>query len=310
MIKKLIIPVDHGNRNMKTTHFLFTTGLSSTDRKPVGREDFLLTDGKYYVLSDKRIPYQRDKTQDERFSILTKFAIAKELERTGQVTEEDVVQVSLPIGVPPKHYAELADRYREYFQGDGKVHEMVYNGRTYHTCIQDVAVYPQAYAAMMTEGGKIRQIPKAVGIDIGGFTSDFLLMRNGSPCLDYCDSMEKGVITMYNDIISSVNGDHDMLLEETDIDCILEGKTEYYPDMVVHTVEEMARNFVTDLLSSVRERGIDTKSTYTIFIGGGAILLRRFLESSNRLIKYQFIEDIFANAKGYSILYRSSLAGK
>ena len=71
---------------------------------------------------------------------------------------------------------------------------------------------------MMTEGEKIRQIPKAVGIDIGGFTSDFLLMRSGAPCLDYCDSMEKGVITMYNDIISSVNGDHDMLLEETDID--------------------------------------------------------------------------------------------
>ena len=43
MIKKLTIPVDHGNRNMKTTHFLFTTGLSSTDRKPAGREDFLQT---------------------------------------------------------------------------------------------------------------------------------------------------------------------------------------------------------------------------------------------------------------------------
>ena len=186
----------------------------------------------------------------------------------------------------------------------------MYNGRTYHTCIQDVAVYPQAYAAMMTEGEKIRQIPKAVGIDIGGFTSDFLLMRSGSPCLDYCDSMEKGVITMYNDIISSVNGDHDMLLEETDIDSILEGKTEYYPEMVVHTVEEMARNFVTDLLSSVRERSIDTKTTYTIFIGGGAILLRRFLERSSRLFKYQFIDDIFANAIGYGILYRSSLAGK
>lgn len=121
MIKKLTIPVDHGNRNMKTTHFLFTTGLSSTDRKPAGREDFLQTDGKFYVLSDKRIPYQRDKTQDERFSILTRFAIAKELERTGQVTEEDVVQVSLPIGVPPKHYSELAERYREYFLGDGKM---------------------------------------------------------------------------------------------------------------------------------------------------------------------------------------------
>ena len=128
--------------------------------------------------------------------------------------------------------------------------------------------------------------------------------------MDYCYSMEKVYITSYTDSISSVNGDHAMLLEETDIDSIREGKTEYYPEMVVHTVEEMARNFVTDLLSSFRERGIDTKATYTIFIGGGAILLRRFLESSSRLIKYQFIDDIFANAKGYGILYRSSLAGK
>lgn len=43
MIKKLTIPVDHGNRNMKTTHFLFTTGLSATDRKPaVGKISFRL----------------------------------------------------------------------------------------------------------------------------------------------------------------------------------------------------------------------------------------------------------------------------
>ena len=74
------------------------------------------------------------------------------------------MQVSLPIGVPPKHYAELADRYREYFLGDGKVQELVYNGRTYHTCIRDVAVYPQAYAAMMTEGRKSGRSPRRWGL--------------------------------------------------------------------------------------------------------------------------------------------------
>ena len=62
MIKKLTIPVDHGNRNMKTTHFLFTTGLSSTDRKPAGREDFLQTEGKYYVF--EREAYSLSERQD------------------------------------------------------------------------------------------------------------------------------------------------------------------------------------------------------------------------------------------------------
>mgnify|MGYP002644146917 CR=1 FL=1 len=310
MIKKVRIAVDHGNRNMKTCSQVFTTGLTIQDKKPARGEKFLFYEGKYYVLSENRIPYQRDKTQDDRFFILTLFAIVKELEENPQIQPEDVIQVDLPIGLPPKHYAELCERYESYFKRQGKIHDINYCGSTYHITIGEVMAFPQDYAAMMTMIEKLQQIPKVVGIDIGGFTTDYLLMRKGNPDMEACDSMEKGVITMYNDIISSINGDHDILLEETDIDSILEGKTEYYPEMVVHTVEEMATNFVTDLLSSVRERGIDTKSTYTIFIGGGAILLRRFLESSSRLIKYQFMDDIFANAKGYGILYRSSLAGK
>ena len=44
MIKNWTIPVDHGNRNMKTTHFLFTTGLSSqTVSLRDGRISFRLT---------------------------------------------------------------------------------------------------------------------------------------------------------------------------------------------------------------------------------------------------------------------------
>ena len=76
--------------------------------------------------------------------------------------------------------------------------------------------------------------------------------------MDYCDSLEKGVITMYNDIISSINSEYDMLLEEADIDSIIKGKTQYYEEAVVQAVETMVQNFVTDLLNSIRERGIDT----------------------------------------------------
>ena len=83
MIKKLRVAVDHGNRNMKTCHFIFTTGLTEQDKKPARGEKYLKYQGKYYTLSEKRIPYQRDKTQDSRnrFWILTLFAIAMELEQ-------------------------------------------------------------------------------------------------------------------------------------------------------------------------------------------------------------------------------------
>ena len=310
MIKKLRVAVDHGNRNMKTCHFIFTSGLNVLDKKPARGEQYLQFEGKYYTLSEQRIPYQRDKTLDFRFFILTLFALAMELEGKDPIQPEDVVQIQLPIGLPPKHFAELYEKYEAFFRAEGKVLDLNFNGKIYHICIQEVRAFVQDFAAMMTVGQDIMQIPKAVGIDIGGFTTDYLLIRKGKPDMGYCDSLEKGVITMYNQIISSVNSEYDMLLEDTDIDSILSGNTQYYDDSVVHMTESMVHDFVTDLLNSIRERGIDTKTSYTVFIGGGAVLLKQFLEKSDRLGKYLFIEDLKANARGYDLLYRAYKNGK
>ena len=310
MIKKLRVAVDHGNRNMKTCHFIFTSGLNVLDKKPARGEQYLQFEGKYYTLSEQRIPYQRDKTLDFRFFILTLFAIAMELEGKEQIQPEDVVQIQLPVGLPPKHFAELYEKYEEFFLAEGKVLDLNFNGRLYHICIQEVRAFVQDFAAMMTRGQEITVVPKAVGIDIGGFTTDYLLMRKGRPDMSYCDSLEKGVITMYNQIISSINSEYDMLLEDTDIDSILAGNTQYYDDSVVRMTENMVQDFVTDLLNSIRERGIDTKSSYTVFIGGGSVLLKRFLERSDRLGKYLFIEDLKANARGCDLLYRAYENGK
>ena len=46
MIKKLRVAVDHGNRNMKTCHFIFTTGLTEQDKKPARGEKYLKYQGK------------------------------------------------------------------------------------------------------------------------------------------------------------------------------------------------------------------------------------------------------------------------
>lgn len=81
MIRKLRIAVDHGNKNMKTCNQVFTTALITQDKKPGRGEEYIFYEGKYYLLSNRRIPYQRDKTEDERFFILTLFAIVKELKK-------------------------------------------------------------------------------------------------------------------------------------------------------------------------------------------------------------------------------------
>lgn len=80
MIKRIRIAIDHGNRNIKTVHTVFTTGISESDISPGRGIDYLEYNGKFYVPSNRRIPYQRDKTADQRFFLLTLLGIAKEME--------------------------------------------------------------------------------------------------------------------------------------------------------------------------------------------------------------------------------------
>lgn len=66
--------------------------------------------------------------------------------------------------------------------------------------------------------------------------------------------------------------------------------------------------FVSDLFSALWERMIDLRSGQVVFIGGGSILLRRFIEQSGKVGQALFVSDIKANAKGYEILYKISAA--
>jgi hypothetical protein len=311
MFKTIRVGIDHGNRNIKTPNFIFTSGVSESSKRPQRGENYLYYDNQYHVLSNIRIPYRRDKTLDKRFFTLTLFAILMELKRQGINGSRDIIKINLAIGLPPKHYAELYEKYESFFKGSQGVLEVDYTGQKYSLSIQNVVSFPQDYAAMITKYKDISKIPKVIGIDIGGFTTDYLMMRHGAEDSDYCDSLELGIIKMCSSILAALNSEFDILLEENDIDSIIEGNIKYYDSSIIDFVESQISNYVSDLLASIRERGIDTKTTYVVFIGGGSLRLRKYIEAhSERLNHYMFIEDICANAKGYEILYDLMLPEK
>ena len=95
MYQKFIVPIDHGNRNMKTRNQIFTSGYVESDCKPALGE-YLFFNDHYYILSQQRIPYMKDKTADERFFILTLFAIAMEA-KGNLFTPDTILPVRLPI---------------------------------------------------------------------------------------------------------------------------------------------------------------------------------------------------------------------
>ena len=245
----------------------------------------------------------RDKTTDDRYFILTLFAIAFELkERSFSQTE--ITEVELGIGLPPAHFGAQYEKFTQYFLGRGVI-EFSLDDNPITIKIVDASCFPQAYAATMPIFQQIRNYPKAIIVDIGGFTADYMIMKNGIPTLSSCDSLENGVINLYNNIRSRISSNYDLLLEESDIDDILKDKPSIYNEAVADIVREQAQIFVGDLINKLRELMIDLRTGKAIFVGGGSILLKKYIEASDKISCPIFVEEISANTKGYELLYKA-----
>lgn len=301
----MLIAIDHGNYAIKTVNHSFVSGLSEHTVKPPMTDEILEYDGKYWTLSGRRLNYMRDKTQDERYFVLTLFAIAKELEENGGY--QPVERIQLAVGLPPEHYGVLKERFARYFKRDNVI-RFVYRDRPYSILIDRVMVFPQAYAAVVPQSSQVIHTLRIFVVDIGGYTTDVLLLKNGKPDLQFCRSLETGIITMNNEIIRKVGALHDMRIEDEHISAVLSGKETILPEDVKETIRGATKLHAQDILNQLRELQVDLRSNPAIFIGGGSILLRPYLESSPLVAKASFVESPNANAIGYEMLGKQALS--
>lgn len=295
----ILIAVDHGNYACKTSTFSFTSGLMELPGKATIHEtDILEYAGRIWTLSNERIRYMRDKTQDDRFFILTLFAAAKELEHMG--INSPLEEIDLAVGLPPEHFSTLKEKFKAYFKR-GKVN-FAYNDHPISLFIRHVFVFPQAFAAVASRAKDMLDMPRVFVIDIGGYTTDVLLMREGAPDLQYCRSLEDGVITMYNPIIGQVGAKHDMLIDDEHINAVLQNKRTNLPDDVQSSIREAVHAHGNEIINQLRELRVDLRANPAIFIGGGALLFKKHLEESPLVMQAVFEEDPKANAIGYKLL--------
>lgn len=274
----MIISVDHGNKSIKTPHAIFTSGLVMSDGLQGFKTDYIGWNGKYYSLTERRISYLRDKTEDDRFFILTLFAIAKELEYRDVSETLDPIDITLLVGLPPAHYEQLHSRFEQYFLRRREAIDFEYNGKYYSVRINKVLSYPQAFAAAVTQYSTLKAHSVAYIIDIGGFTIDVLKLRFGRPDLEVVESFEKGVITLYNSIASKCNSQYARILEECEIDEVIRNQPTVLPGEVQQLIRIMTSEFLAEFYNFLRERGIDVSTSKCVFAGGGSLLLRGMIE--------------------------------
>ena len=104
---------------------------------------------------------------------------------------------------------------------------------------------------------------------------------------------------MNNDIIRRVGALHDMRIEDEHISAVLSGKETILPEEVKKTILEAGHHHAKDILDKLRELQVDLRSNPAVFIGGGSILYREYLENSPMVASATFIENPKANAVGY-----------
>ncbi|MCI8538489.1 MAG: ParM/StbA family protein, partial [Oscillospiraceae bacterium] len=184
------IGVDHGYAAMKTVHCAFPTGLVEYDNEPYTRQDVLEYGGKFYVVGSGRQPLQKDKTATEDYYLLTLAAIAKELAHRGAGT---AAAVHLAAGLPLTSFGRDKKKFRGYLLRDRQPVSFRYEGIAYTVTITEVSLFPQGYAAVLTQQELLDE-PSVIVADIGGWTVDLMRLDNRVPNAATCRSLELGMI--------------------------------------------------------------------------------------------------------------------
>jgi plasmid segregation protein ParM len=310
---KTVISIDHGNNRIKTTSCSFVSGCAESGHLPAIGGSVISYKGKEYTLSDKRLAQKNDKTGDEDFFILTLFAIARELlenpERGWNPQVKDAAQVELLVGLPTLHYKAMYQRFQRYFTDRGKNVCFSYNSQPLAVEITGATAFPQAYAAALTVYDRIKDSHIVNVVDIGGYTVDCLRLTNTRPDMGVCTSLYMGVNLLFQQINEQIRASGAQNIQESLIEAVLSDDwkviREYAPARI-ELIRSQAQKFSGALLAEVAQTGLDLMENKTVFVGGGALLLKDYLNHTGKAPKAVYVDDLYANAKGYLLLHAAA----
>ena len=298
MSETITIGVDHGYAAMKSKNFSFPTGLVGHDHEPYTQQNVLEYGGKYYVVGSGRQPLQKDKTATENYYLLTLAAIARELVHRGA---DPASAVHLAAGLPLTSFGRDKKKFRGYLLRDGQPVSFRYEGIAYTVTITEVSLFPQGYAAVLTQQELLDE-PSIIVADIGGWTVDLMRLDNRIPNAATCRSLELGMIRCLDEIAEQVRRALGLSMTAAQIESCLRGEGGSANEQSREIIHREAGAYVRRLLSAIAESGLDTRAMPAVFLGGGAALLKRHVSATDSLFRPLILDDVCLNAKGYERL--------
>ena len=281
---------------IKTAHCSFPAGLTSTENTNPTPARTLRVWRVLFCLWLRAAAIQRDKTVNDNYYLLTLAAIAKEIRQRGLPPE---CSVRIAAGLPLTSFGRDKPKFKDYLLRSNQPVNYKFDGVEYSITIEEVAVFPQGYAALMTEVGLLQDEPSMLLMDLGGWTVDLMRIDNAIPAADTAHSLELGMIRCVDDIREQVRRETGLSLTDAQIENMLAGHPCTVSDTVRDIVNKQGRKYTEHLLSATMEAGFDLHAIPAVLLGGGASVVSRHLSPKDGLCKTIFLLDDKVNAIGF-----------
>ena len=125
-----------------------------------------------------------------------------------------------------------------------------------------------------------------------------IIERNGMPQLSSLKSYQIGIITLLEDIKQELQK-NEIVLTDYQIEKIIKDEDTFIiDDRSTEIIKRKTSLYVKELVNKLKESGMELKNP-TILVGGGFLLLEKYIRNNTDDFKYIEFLDIFANAEGY-----------
>lgn len=307
--KTLIIGLDNGNKDTKVHNkVVFNSGFVENEVEPISKSNLMIYKNKFYTIGQQRFPVKIDKTTDEKTFILSLAAISTVIDQ--QQESNCKYDVILGTGLPIVYFGKFKESFKNYFIRDNI--RFTYNDKDYNFNIKENFVFPQGYSGLIPEFSALKSVPIVNCIDIGFYSVDVFTTEFGILNIGSSFSLPNGIIYLLQMITQEIMKSGINITENQVEQIIMNNEAVIFEnqiieDEIVDIVVRKTKEFVDDLIAKITERGIETRLNQNIVLGGGGLLLKKYIENSDRF-KYVEFKGQDANAVGYRMLVQAKLA--
>lgn len=313
---RINIGIDVGNYDTKTQHTTIPSSYRQYTARNLMSEEYICYKGLYYTPTKERNNQQLDKTENNYCLIVSLFAIAKEIlytitHATPGLPEEEIqahideyTELGLGIGLPAGYYSSLAnDTVDFYLKNWEKGVTFEYNQYHFHLALVKCCAFPQDFTAVAWNENidTVKRFNDYYIIGIGGGTADVIPVSDGKPSVEKCETIPRGSTVMYAEIIKTIQHETGRTMDYSAIENVLRERPNIIDDARKKRVFEIAQEFVNKLVDEFVHLGLLLSDYPCVFIGGGALMMRKYLEANPLFAKTEFVKDVNANAKYYAV---------